>query len=399
MRSAWSGRSGGRSSSASRLRRSCRPGCRGAGWRTRSADAASARSRLPTGLGAASSSCSYAAIAIAKSLFEGSEPRVSAMIVPVRLDESRLRARARMWVFVGWRFTAAEFVGGLVLIVLLWLALARWCRVGERKRRAPMPSRREAGHVHHTASSSDRSVACAAADGRCRRGPTSRTTSAPTGRCSGRRSSPASSSPATSRRCRPTFFNSALPDGRVGTSSDRRECDRRADRRRARVRLLDRQRSARGGSLERRHLVLRRACVLYADLIIIPIVFAYRKFYGGRFAAGSLRSCSGRWSSRRSPSTGCSRCSAGCRLTRPSLASISERPITWNYTAILNLIFLAVFAVLIGLTMRRGARDPVCGMTVDRHAGLPTSSHGRRTVYFCSTHCQSTFDANPEEYT
>ena len=37
-------------------------------------------------------------------------------------------------------------------------------------------------------------------------------------------------------------------------------------------------------------------------------------------------------------------------------------------------------------------------MTVDRHAGGPTSTHGGRTVFFCSAGCKDTYDANPEAY-
>ena len=50
------------------------------------------------------------------------------------------------------------------------------------------------------------------------------------------------------------------------------------------------------------------------------------------------------------------------------------------------------------LTLRRGAKDPVCGMTVDRHAGKPTSTYGGKTFYFCGEHCRHTFNANPQEY-
>jgi YHS domain-containing protein len=53
---------------------------------------------------------------------------------------------------------------------------------------------------------------------------------------------------------------------------------------------------------------------------------------------------------------------------------------------------------LIGLTLRRGVKDPVCGMTVDRHAGSPTSVFDGRTVVFCSEHCKHTFDAEPPRY-
>ena len=68
---------------------------------------------------------------------------------------------------------------------------------------------------------------------------------------------------------------------------------------------------------------------------------------------------------------------------RPSLASISERPITWNYTTALDILFAFVFVALIALTLRRGVKDPVCGMTVDRHAGNPTSVHDGKTYSFC----------------
>jgi YHS domain-containing protein len=84
--------------------------------------------------------------------------------------------------------------------------------------------------------------------------------------------------------------------------------------------------------------------------------------------------------------------------TRPSIDSISSRGISWNYTTFLNIVFLAVAAALFGLTLRRGARDPVCGMTVDRRAGKPISTYGGRIYYFCSEGCKSKFDAEPERY-
>jgi YHS domain-containing protein len=83
---------------------------------------------------------------------------------------------------------------------------------------------------------------------------------------------------------------------------------------------------------------------------------------------------------------------------RPPLGSISERAIAWNYTTVLDLVFAAVFVALIALTLQRGAKDPVCQMAVDRHAGGPTSIRRGHTVYFCSTHCKHTFDTNPEAY-
>ena len=84
---------------------------------------------------------------------------------------------------------------------------------------------------------------------------------------------------------------------------------------------------------------------------------------------------------------------------RPSVASIADRPVTWNYTSVLDILLAVVFVALIGLTLRRGVKDPVCGMTVDKQAGGPTSQFQGRTIYFCGAHCKHTFDADPARYT
>jgi len=83
---------------------------------------------------------------------------------------------------------------------------------------------------------------------------------------------------------------------------------------------------------------------------------------------------------------------------RPSIDSISSRGISWNYTTFLNIAFLGVAAFLVALTLRRGAKDPVCGMTVDRHAGKPTSTYEGSTYYFCSECCKAKFGDEPARY-
>ena len=78
---------------------------------------------LATGLGAASSSCSYAAIAIAKSMFQKGASFASAMAFQFASTNLVFEIGIVMWVFLGWQFTLAEFVGGLFLIALMWLAV------------------------------------------------------------------------------------------------------------------------------------------------------------------------------------------------------------------------------------------------------------------------------------
>ncbi len=43
-------------------------------------------------------------------------------------------------------------------------------------------------------------------------------------------------------------------------------------------------------------------------------------------------------------------------------------------------------------------KDPVCGMMVDEKKAKFTSSHGGKTVYFCSAACKVSFDKNPQKY-
>ena len=78
--------------------------------------------------------------------------------------------------------------------------------------------------------------------------------------------------------------------------------------------------------------------------------------------------------------------------TRPSIDSIVERGITWNYTAVLNILFTIIAVALFALTLRRGARDPVCGMTVDRRTALRLE-RGGRTYFFCGPGCRAKFEA------
>src|SRR4051794_41135959 len=76
-----------------------------------------------TALGAASSSCSYAAIAIAKSLFQKGASAVSALAFQFASTNLVWELGLVLWVLMGWQFAVAEFVGGIVMIVLMAMFL------------------------------------------------------------------------------------------------------------------------------------------------------------------------------------------------------------------------------------------------------------------------------------
>jgi uncharacterized protein len=128
---------------------------------------------------------------------------------------------------------------------------------------------------------------------------------------------------------------------------------------------------------------------IFADLIVLPIIVAYRKYYGTAFAL---------------------RITALMFVTMVIAALVvdllfgavglipSERPSTedvfgtiqLDYKAALNALGLVIFAVLFAITVRRGTIDPMCGMTVDRSKAVTALNNGE-TVYFCSSHCRDEF--------
>ncbi|WP_433567282.1 permease [Nocardia sp. CA-151230] len=74
---------------------------------------------IAAGLGAASSSCSYAAVALARSLFRKGANFTAAMAFEIGSTNLVVELGIILALLMGWQFTAAEFVGGPIMIVLL----------------------------------------------------------------------------------------------------------------------------------------------------------------------------------------------------------------------------------------------------------------------------------------
>jgi hypothetical protein len=74
---------------------------------------------LAAGLGAASSSCSYAAVALARSLFRKGANFTAAMAFEIGSTNLVVELGIILALLMGWQFTAAEFVGGPLMIVVL----------------------------------------------------------------------------------------------------------------------------------------------------------------------------------------------------------------------------------------------------------------------------------------
>ncbi|MBA9047052.1 permease [Streptomyces griseofuscus] len=74
---------------------------------------------LSAGLGAASSSCSYAAVALARSLFRKGANFTAAMAFEIASTNLVIELGVILALLMGWQFTAAEFAGGPIMIVVL----------------------------------------------------------------------------------------------------------------------------------------------------------------------------------------------------------------------------------------------------------------------------------------
>jgi uncharacterized membrane protein YraQ (UPF0718 family) len=74
---------------------------------------------IACGLGAASSSCSYAAVALARSIFRKGAGFTAAMAFEFASTNLVIELGIILALLIGWQFTLAEFAGGVLMIVLL----------------------------------------------------------------------------------------------------------------------------------------------------------------------------------------------------------------------------------------------------------------------------------------
>ncbi|WP_020070888.1 permease [Paraburkholderia caledonica] len=84
-------------------------------------------------LGAASSSCSYAAVAMARSIVRKGGDFTSAMAFQFAATNLVLELGVLMWVLISWQFAAAEFIGGPIMIIVLVLLFRFFLRQSLKK--------------------------------------------------------------------------------------------------------------------------------------------------------------------------------------------------------------------------------------------------------------------------
>jgi len=138
---------------------------------------------------------------------------------------------------------------------------------------------------------------------------------------------------------------------------------------------------------------------IFADLIAFPLLMIYRRYYGTGLM---LRMLAVFWAlmSTAGLLTGALFGAAGLVPTRRP-AAVAPAHFSWNATTYLNLVFLVLFGVLYWVYRHRErlggdgryARDPVCGMLVEQAQAPASLVHGGERHWFCSDHCADRFAA------
>ncbi len=143
---------------------------------------------------------------------------------------------------------------------------------------------------------------------------------------------------------------------------------------------------------------------IFADLISMPLLIIYRKFYGTRVMVRMLLVFYAVMAVAGLLTEGVF---TVLHLTPArTVFAVRTAHFSWDYTTFLDLAFLIVALCAWRLARSRArlgggvgyAIDPVCSMQV-RTADAPATSHyGGTAYYFCSDRCRERFDGDPERF-
>jgi hypothetical protein len=341
-------------------------------------------------LGIASSSCSYAASALARALFLRGADFTAAMVFMVASTNLVVEIGIVLWLLIGWQFAAAEFVGGAVMVALLGVLLPRVIPAALTE-----PLRRRGAYA-------------APADVDTAVGPHTRL------RDRGRWAASVGYTLSDLRMVRREIVLGFIGAGFIAVAVPVRVW---ADVFLTGHGPLTTIENALVGPFV---AIISFVCsignvalaaalwqdgisfggvvsFILADLITIPLLLIYRTMYGGRITARLLAVFWAVMSTSGLVTELIFRTVHVVPSTRP--AAIAPDHLAWDHTTVLNIVFLIGFAGLLVLHHNRdrdtGARahavDPVCGMQVEKANAGASSRVGDDTVYFCSPRCQERF--------
>jgi uncharacterized membrane protein YraQ (UPF0718 family) len=358
-------------------------------------------------LGAASSSCSYAASAMAKSLFQKGADFTAAMVFMLASTNLVIELGLVLWILIGWQFALSEYVGGIIMIGLLAVLARFFFRpiVVQRARQNLAERSYEAADADQMPDSSGEQRAALARRWR----------------------SPAAWADAASYTMADlvmlrkemiigylvagflavlvpnSLWNAIFFHGHgVATSIENVIVG-------PLIAILSFVCSI--GNVPLAAALWKGGIsfggvvsFIFADLITLPLLLIYRRFYGW---AMTLRILTAFWLVMAIAGLATEYLFAWARLV-PAVhpAEIVQPSFQWNYTTYLNVIFLVVFGVLFWLYRNRErlgggtqyATDPVCGMQVEKSLAPAMTASGAGAIYFCSDRCRDRFVANPDRF-
>jgi uncharacterized membrane protein YraQ (UPF0718 family)/YHS domain-containing protein len=136
---------------------------------------------------------------------------------------------------------------------------------------------------------------------------------------------------------------------------------------------------------------------IFADLITLPLLLIYRKYYGTRL---TLRLLVWFWAVMALAGLLVELLFSGVGLIPQNRTlTVVQTHFEWNYTTFLNIAFIAIGSYLYWLYRNRDrfgggagyAIDPICGMQVQTNNAPAHRTHGDTDYFFCSDRCAERF--------
>jgi uncharacterized protein len=333
-----------------------------------------------SGFGMVSSSCSYAATAMAKSLFQKGADFIAAMTFMFASTNLVVELGVVSLILMGWQFAAAEFIGGAVMIVLLVL-------VGSFALRGIVADSAPVGHNHDAAK--------------------------------GKLADAASYAIADITMLRKELLVGYVVAGFLAVLVPMQAWND------VFLRGHGFWTSAENVIVGPFIAFISFVCsvgnvpmaaalwhggisfggviaFIFADLITLPLVLIYRKYYGTKVALRLFATFYVVMAAAGLIVEGLFALVGAVPAHRHS--DIAATHFEWNYTTFLNIGFLVVFGVMYWLHRSRKssdgfASDVVCGMQVQTANAPAHVTHGGHDYWFCSDRCRERFEANPAKFT
>ena len=357
--------------------------------------------------GAVSSSCSYAASALAKTLFERGADFTAAQAFMFASTNLVLELGIVLWLLIGWKFALAEFIGGAIMIALLTLVLPRVLRVNDEAKAREVLARFNKHGAHDAHAGHGEPDAAHATGGW-------RTRVRSLAGWSDAAGYTISDLTMLRKELVIGFVVAGFADAAVPVSWWKH---------------LFVTGHGFWSTLENVLIgpflaIISFVCSIgnvplaaalwtggisfggtvafvFADLIALPLLLIYRRYYGTRLTLKLLAVFWTTMSLAGLATEGLFKVSGILPTPDTARHGMVGRDVWgWNYTTVLDILALIAFAGIYWLYRKRGrlgggagyAKDPVCGMQIETaHAPAQRLVGGAR-VYFCSDHCAHRYD-------